>query len=108
MHHGNDEDQHRAWLAKGPVGKLHNLVVHIKANNARVAVFESKQMEINENNDSQHKRILRLVTNGGIRWNSTYLMIDRAIYLKDALTLYQDHADVASTIPEEQRLDRQD
>jgi len=35
-------------------------------------------------------------------------MIDRAIYLKDALTLYQDHADVASTIPEEQRLDRQD
>ena len=31
------------------------------------------------------------MTNGGIRWNSTYLMIDRAIYLKGALTLYQNH-----------------
>jgi hypothetical protein len=35
-------------------------------------------------------------------------MIECAIYLKDALTLYQDHVDVTSTIPEEQRLDRHD
>jgi hypothetical protein len=108
LHYGTEAEQHRAWLAKGPVGKLHNLVVHIKANNARVGVFESKQQEIIDDDDSHHTRILRLVTNGGIRWNSTYLMIERAIYLKDALTLYQDHVDVASTIPEEQRLDRHD
>jgi hypothetical protein len=32
----------------------------------------------------------RVVANGGIRWNSTYLMIDRAMLLKDAIHLYQD------------------
>jgi hypothetical protein len=36
-------------------------------------------------------KILRVVTNGGIRWNSTYLMIERGIRLKDALTLYQSY-----------------
>jgi hypothetical protein len=41
--------------------------------------------------ETSHAKILRLVTNGGIRWNSTYLMIDRAIHLRDALSLYQDH-----------------
>jgi len=35
-------------------------------------------------------RIYRVVANGGIRWNSTYLMIDHAMLLKDAIHLYQD------------------
>jgi len=48
-------------------------------------------MEVIAEGKSEHTRILRVVTNRGIRWNSTYLMIKRAINLKDALTLYQDH-----------------
>jgi len=35
-------------------------------------------------------------------------MIERAIYLKDALTLYQDHAEELAIIPKEERLNRQD
>jgi hypothetical protein len=35
-------------------------------------------------------KIYRVVVNGSIRWNSTYLMIERAMLLKDALHLYQD------------------
>jgi hypothetical protein len=35
-------------------------------------------------------KIYRVVVNGGIHWNSTYLMIERAMLLKDALYLYQD------------------
>ncbi|KAM0690097.1 hypothetical protein Q7P36_008864 [Cladosporium allicinum] len=35
-------------------------------------------------------KIYRVVVNGGIRWNSTYLMIERAMLLKDALYLYWD------------------
>ena len=55
-------------------------------------MFESKQAEaIAEGVETSHVKILRLVTNGGIRWNSTYLMIERAILLRDALTLYQSH-----------------
>jgi hypothetical protein len=35
-------------------------------------------------------KIYRVVVNGGVRWNSTYLMIERAMRLKDAIHLYQD------------------
>lgn len=103
---GTDEEQHRAWLRKGPVGKLHNLVVHIKANNSRIAIFESKQIEVIDEGELSQRRILRLVTNGGIRWNSTYLMIERAIYLRDALTLYQSHEE--ATLHKDDLLTRED
>jgi sporulation protein YlmC with PRC-barrel domain len=74
---------------RGPIGKLHNLVINIKASSIRRALFESKQTEVtDESGETSHTRILRLVTNRGIRWNSTYLMIERAIHLRDALTLY--------------------
>jgi hypothetical protein len=75
-----------AWRKKGAVGKLHNLVFHVKGSPARRLFFESKQRQINE-----HLPVYKLVTNGGIRWNSTYDMIERAIKLKDALELYQSH-----------------
>jgi hypothetical protein len=105
--HGSEEQQHRAWQRKGPIGKLHNLVVHIKANSTRIGVFESKQAEaIAEGVETSHAKILRLVTNGGIRWNSTYLMIERAILLRDALTLYQSHEE--ANIDKDDLLDRED
>jgi hypothetical protein len=108
LYYGIEVDKHRAWLAKGPISKLHNLVIHIKANNTRIRVFESKQTQIIDQDDSPYERILRLVTTGGIRWNSTYLIIKRAIFLKDALTLYQNHKEATSTIPKEQLLERYD
>jgi hypothetical protein len=36
-------------------------------------------------------QIYRVVINGGVRWNSAYAMIHRAIKLKDALMLYQEY-----------------
>lgn len=86
---GSEEEQHRARQKQGPIGKLHNLVTHIKHNNTRKGIFESKQREAAMAKDAD--KILRVVTNGGIRWNSTYLMIERGIRLKDALTLYQSY-----------------
>jgi hypothetical protein len=106
LHYCTEAQQHRAWLSKGPVGKLHNLVTQIKANNSRIAVFESKQTEVIAEGESSHTRILRLVTDAGIRWNSTYLMIERAIHLRDALTLYQSHEE--ATIHQGNQLDRDD
>jgi hypothetical protein len=101
---GTEEQQHRAQQRQGPIGKLHNLITHIKANNKRIGVFESKQREATMADEPE--KILRLVTNGGIRWNSTYLMIDRGIRLKDALTLYQN--DEESTILEDDLLTKDD
>jgi hypothetical protein len=89
LQNGSKEEQHRTWQRKGPISKLHNLVMHIMASNSHIALFESKQTEvILEGKETPYTKILRLVTNGGIRWNSTYLMIERALHLRDALMLY--------------------
>ena len=71
-----------AWRKKGPIGKLYNLVTHVKGSPARRFYFESKQREVDP-----ALPVYKLVTNGGIRWNSTYDMIERSLKLKDALEL---------------------
>jgi hypothetical protein len=101
---GSEEEQHRARQRQGPIGKLHNLVTHIKTNNTRIGLFESKQREATMVDEVE--KILRVVTNGGIRWNSTYLMIERGIRLKDALTLYQ--SDEESTMQKDDLLTKDD
>jgi hypothetical protein len=74
----------KAWRKRGPVSKLHNLVVHARASPLRRAVFKAKQREAIE--DARY--LFELVSNGGIRWNSIHDMIERAFKLKDALELY--------------------
>jgi hypothetical protein len=75
----------QAWRKKGPIGKLHNIVLHARATPRRREFFASKQKEANPD----YKRLYELVTNGGIRWNSTCDMLERAFKLKDAIELYQ-------------------
>jgi hypothetical protein len=87
----SDEAKLTAWRKKGPVGKLHNTVVHIKSSSSRRLLFESKQRQSDgDSEESDAVKIYRVVVDGGIRWNSTYLMIERAMKLKDAIHLYQD------------------
>lgn len=100
---GDEEDKMAAWRKKGPVGRLHNTMVHIRANNRRRVLFEGWQSDVIdaavpiEDADgvktSLNTTIYRAVVNGGIRWNSTYLMIERALLLKEAITLYQANVD---------------
>lgn len=73
-----------AWRKKGPIGKLHNLIVHVKSGAARRRFFEAKQRETDV-------RLYRVILNGGIRWNSACEMIERAVQVRDALQLYQEH-----------------
>ena len=76
-----------AWREKGPIGKLHNLMLHARAKLARRAFFKSKQKEAMPDAE----RLLHLVINGGIKWNSTCDMLERTFVLKDAIDLYQSH-----------------
>jgi len=78
----------KTWRRKGPVGKLHNLVTHIQKTPKRRRFFEMKQ---NFDADSDDDRIYRVIVNSGIRWNSSYDMIERAMKLRDAIELYQTH-----------------
>jgi hypothetical protein len=95
LRNGSDEEQLIVWRKKGPIGKLHNTMVHIKANNQRREIFEGKQREVIQEVGDEliTSKIYRAVTNGGIRWNSTYLMIERVILLKDAISLYQGNTE---------------
>ena len=74
----------KAWRKKGPIGKLHNIVVHARATPSRREFFKSKQREA----QPDAERLYQLIVNGGIRWNSTCDMLERAFKLKDAIELY--------------------
>jgi hypothetical protein len=63
----NDEGRLKAWRIKGPVGKLHNTVIHIKESSSRRLIFERKQRETVITEDSDIMKIYRVVVNGGIR-----------------------------------------
>ena len=56
------------------------------ASEKRIALFEALQPELNIG-VAEGKR-WKLVLNRGIRWNSTYLMIRRALKLQKALNIY--------------------
>ena len=93
MNGSDDASKLKAQRTKGPIRKLYNTVIYIKYNSSRRSLFESKQRNAYTSNSSKDllaEQIYRVVINGGIRWNSTYLMIERAIKLKDAIYLYQD------------------
>jgi hypothetical protein len=76
-----------AWRKKGPIGKLHNLMLHARATPARRVFFKSKQKEAMPDAE----RLLHLVINGGIKWNSTCDMLERAFVLEEAIDLYPSH-----------------
>ncbi len=93
------------WSQRGVVGKLHNLVFHITHSPRRKAIFGKCQEENLALAD--HDKIYALIRDGGVRWNLTYMMIERAIKLNDSLDQYcykisksKDESD-RSTIPDE-------
>ena len=68
----------QAWRKKGPLGKLHNIVVFIQRSTQRIQRFKSL-IEANG---------LRLIRDNSTRWNSWYMMLERALKLKEAIQIY--------------------
>lgn len=64
------------WRKKGPLGKLHNIVVYIQRSPQRMASFLVL---------SQGKRLAR---DNKTRWNSWYHMIHQALLLRPAVDVY--------------------
>ena len=61
---GDEASKLTAWRKKGPIGKLHNTVIHIKENAARRLLFQSKQrnaVPASEGEDSEVVRMYRVV-----------------------------------------------
>lgn len=80
-----DDNAFKIWREQGAIGKLHNIVFYITRSEKRRRAFERAQKV-----DSSDLT-LQLVRDIGVRWNSTFAMIQRARRLQDALHRYCKH-----------------
>jgi hypothetical protein len=76
----------QAWRKKGPIGKLHNVVVFIRRSPQRQETFS----ELAEAGDKHAD--LALLQDNATRWNSAYLMIDRALKKRANVDKFIDNA----------------
>lgn len=82
-----DVQGHRQlWRQRGVIGKLHNILVHIMSSGKRTELFQNLQQHDNIG-DSQ-KKIMKVLLDGGIRWNATYIATERALQLREAIDAY--------------------
>lgn len=81
----------KIWHKKDPIGKLHNLVVYINWNDSRREEFRRAIREANAQDDDNEPLLeIELTGDGGVRWNSTFYMIQRALRLKRAFRFHCD------------------
>lgn len=74
------------WRKRGPVGKLHNVVVFIcRTPQRRESFAKIKGLTLDEGSNFDH---LNVVTDNATRWNSLYAMIDRALKLRERIDSY--------------------
>lgn len=110
-----EQERLKAWRKKGPVGKLHNIIVFIRASTQRKELFKNISLTTIEeidglliNDDTKH---LGVVKDNTTRWNSTYLMITRALEKKQEIDAFIQVLDVRQTekrVPCEDRLSAED
>lgn len=80
-----DDDAFKVWREQGAIGKLHNIVYYITRSDKRRRAFERVQRV------DSNELAVQLIKDVGVRWNSTYNMIQRALRLEDALHRYCKH-----------------
>ncbi|XP_044714529.1 transposase-like protein [Hirsutella rhossiliensis] len=73
----SEEQRVALWTLKGVIGKLHNLVVYINRNDARREQLRAR-MRVTKTSDGM-LFVGVLLSDGGIRWNATFYMIERAL-----------------------------
>jgi hypothetical protein len=83
----SEEQRAALWSLKGVIGKLHNFVIYINRNDARREALKAR-MRVTRTSDGK-LFVGVLLKDGGIRWNATYYMIERALKCRPAIDLYQ-------------------
>lgn len=85
LNEASDSKVKDLWRDKGAIGRLHNLIVYITRSPLRTAAFNvAQQAEA----DEILVVFLRLKKDTGVRWNSIYTMIERAIKLQRTIERY--------------------
>uniref|UniRef100_A0A0D2XST2 AC transposase n=1 Tax=Fusarium oxysporum (strain Fo5176) TaxID=660025 RepID=A0A0D2XST2_FUSOF len=101
------EEDLEHWRAKGPVGKLHNIIKFIRASPQRTEAFKAHAREQEEADiyklAEESTAELEVIQNNATRWNSTYMMIERALVkLSELNSFIQDlglEADASKRVP---------
>lgn len=94
-----------AWRKRGPIGKLHNVVVFIKRSPQRQETFG----EFAEDDDKYADLVL--MQDNATRWNSSYKMIDRALKKRANIDKFIENSilEVGSkALPREDKLTNED
>ncbi|RYC78584.1 hypothetical protein BFJ63_vAg18542 [Fusarium oxysporum f. sp. narcissi] len=101
---GRREDDLQQWRKKGPAGKLHNIVKFIRSSPQRCELFKRISRENDEGQEyllaSESTAELEVVMNNDTRWNSTYLMISRALVKQGDIRAFLVHPEVEKWLPE--------
>ncbi|KAM5527243.1 transposase-like protein [Fusarium oxysporum f. sp. phaseoli] len=103
------------WRTKGPIGKLRNIVKFIRSSPQRSEQFK----RIAREQDHEGYRLceestagLEVIMNNETRWNSTYMMIDKALrkqtHVGAFLFALQEEQDEARRIPADDMLSSED
>ncbi|KAF4332993.1 ribonuclease H [Fusarium beomiforme] len=103
------------WRTKGPIGKLRNIVKFIRSSPQRSEQFKRVARE----QDHEEYRLcvestaeLEVVMNNETRWNSTYMMIERALRKQTDIRAFifatQEEEDGARRIPADDILSSED
>lgn len=74
------------WRKRGPISKLHNLIIFICRTPQRREAFESV-LKADSTAFTEYNH-LKLVIDNATRWNSLYSMIERALNLREKLTRF--------------------
>ncbi|RKK17382.1 hypothetical protein BFJ66_g17913 [Fusarium oxysporum f. sp. cepae] len=84
------DTEYARWRKKGPVGKLHNIVVDVRISHRLIYLFKEVQRdEINRaaTLKLRSKKPLKLIIDNDTRWLSQLYMIRRALRLKPSIEL---------------------
>ncbi|KAG7403453.1 Acyl-coenzyme A thioesterase 8 [Fusarium oxysporum f. sp. rapae] len=84
------DTEYARWRKRGPVGKLHNIVVDVRISHRLIYLFKEVQRdEINRATTLKlrSKKPLKLIIDNDTRWLSQLYMIHRALRLKTSIEL---------------------
>jgi hypothetical protein len=84
----SDAEQFKIWKEQSFIGRLHNFCVWVNRSDQRRELFRKYIRQVNEGRDKDAQILYaRVLIDGGIRWNSVYKMIKRALELREAIDL---------------------
>jgi hypothetical protein len=84
----DEREQLAQWRRRGPVGKLHNIVMWIYRSPQRIEMFETLQRKAIDEGSQFTERIYRLVHDNDTRWNRLFAMTERALKLRELIVEY--------------------